>query len=281
MHCLSVLPGRQPHCHANATSHSLLLRDDHIALDNHVPVQCLCLWLARHCAVIPVATQMPLPLVCLATVETCPIVCFWMMFRAGCCAQEGPRNRAPAGHKPSCNCETAREAAQGNGCRHGCPPRRSLKKRPPLILAFFLVVSFFCSCVWIFLVFLKIFLCFPRTLGSCEDLTCFSQHFSSIFPDFAWICLALLSICPLCFFKTQQRKEKSGWRGFLSMGCPFWGDGAQTPCLALRKGVGKREHISRKPACRKLVFSVTSISKKVPRAHQQNKARTIKTGPKD
>ena len=56
-----ALPDRQPCCHTTATSHPLL-KDDHIAPESRLRVQCWCIASRQHGIVIPVATQMSLPL---------------------------------------------------------------------------------------------------------------------------------------------------------------------------------------------------------------------------
>ena len=56
VHCLSALPGPQPYCHTNATSH-FLLKEDQIARDNCLPAQCRCLRSVPHCSIIPVLTK--------------------------------------------------------------------------------------------------------------------------------------------------------------------------------------------------------------------------------
>ena len=66
VHCLSARPDRHPYSHTNATSPPC--SEDQIVRDNRLPVHCRHLAPQRHRTVIPVATQMSLPLVCLPPV---------------------------------------------------------------------------------------------------------------------------------------------------------------------------------------------------------------------
>ena len=64
VHCLSAAAVLQSHtCDIPS-----LLKDDQLARDNRLPLQCRRLRSSRHCIVIPVATQMSIPLVCLPPV---------------------------------------------------------------------------------------------------------------------------------------------------------------------------------------------------------------------
>ena len=60
VHCFSAPPDRQLYYHTNATSHSLL-KQNLIARNNRLPVQCRRVASSRHFTVIPVAMRMSLP----------------------------------------------------------------------------------------------------------------------------------------------------------------------------------------------------------------------------